>query len=197
MDAINVKETGGRERRVCGVLFAFLVATAFVLAAYAQGLQDFHARVVRVTDGDTMVVDDADGFRHKVRIVSIDAPEKGWRGDTGQAYAERARQNLARLVEDRSVFLDARELDDYGRVLARVWVGSAGEQAGTDVGLAQVCAGYAWFYEIFASSLAPADQKAYRACQMAAMDDKLGLWRASNPVPPWVWRHTGSGAREH
>jgi endonuclease YncB( thermonuclease family) len=191
-----VKETGEPERRLYGVFSAFLMATAFVFAPHAQALQDFHARVVRVTDGDTIVVEDADGFRHKVRIVSIDAPEKGRRAYTGQAYAERARLNLARLVEDRPVFLDARGLDDYGRVLARVWVGGARGQGGFDVGLAQVCAGYAWFYEAFASTLATADQKAYRACQTAAMDDKLGLWRATNPVPPWVWRHTGSGAQE-
>ena len=178
------------------VPFALLVTTALVSASHAQVSQDFHAQVVRVTDGDTIVVEDAGGLRHKVRIVSIDAPEKGRRGYTGQAYAERARQNLARLVENRTVFLDVRELDDYGRILAQVWVDGAGEPDGVDAGLEQVCAGYAWLYEAFASTLSPTDQRAYRACQAAAMGGRLGLWRASNQVPPWVWRHTGSGARE-
>lgn len=171
------------------------MATSVVSVPPLQASQDFHAQVVRVTDGDTIVVEDVDGLHHKVRIVSIDAPEKGRRDYTGQAYSERARQNLARLVEKRSVFLDVRELDDYGRILAQVWVGGAGEVDRVDAGLEQVCAGYAWFYEAFASTLAPTDQKAYRACQAAAMGDRRGLWRASNPVPPWVWRHTGSGSR--
>lgn len=89
-----------------------------------------------------------------------------------------------------------RESDDYGRILARVWASDVDEGSDIDVGLAQVCAGYAWVYEAFANTLA-AEQRAYRACQLKAKAGGQGLWQQANPVPPWVWRHTRNSALAH
>jgi len=89
-----------------------------------------------------------------------------------------------------------RESDDYGRILARVWASDVDEGSDIDVGLAQVCAGYAWVYEAFANTLA-AEQRAYRACQSKAKAAGQGLWQQANPVPPWVWRHTRNSALAH
>lgn len=177
--------------RLSAVGFVLVLALP-IPSTYA--LEELRGRAVRVTDGDTMVVEDSDGRRHKVRIVSIDAPEKGRRGRAGQPYAERSRQHLAQLVEDTTVHLLMHGYDDYGRVLARVRVARRGAEEDVDVGLAQVCAGYAWLYELFANTLEPAEQHAYRSCQAAARNGKRGLWRSTDPVPPWVWRHSRDGA---
>jgi len=164
-----------------GLLAALVVAWASFAAAAPI---EFLASVVRVTDGDTIVVEGRDDRRDKVRIVSIDAPEKGRRGLRGQPYSERSRQHLVNMVDGKTLRLVSRGYDDYGRVLARVWVG------GTDIGLAQVCAGYAWVFEAFVEQLSPAEQQTYRACQITARTEKRGLWRESQPTPPWVWRHS-------
>lgn len=119
-----------------------------------------------------------------MRIMSIDAPEKGRRGSPGQRYSEKSRQHLAELVDRRQVNLVTHGRDDYGRVLARVWLDEA------DIGLAQVCAGYAWVYEAFIDELPDPDRSAYRACQAQAKTHRMGLWRDAQPTPPWVWRHT-------
>jgi endonuclease YncB( thermonuclease family) len=166
------------------LVFAVLLCRANALAA-APLPQLLDARVIYVTDGDTVKIRDADRKEHSVRIVSIDAPEKTHRDKPGQRYSEKSRRHLARLADDRRVRLETHGRDDYGRVLARVWVD------GVDVGLAQVCAGYAWVYEAFIDELPDeADRSAYRACQATAKANRLGLWRDAKPTPPWVFRHT-------
>ncbi|NIO42145.1 MAG: nuclease, partial [Burkholderiales bacterium] len=81
------------------------------------------------------------------RIISIDAPEKGRRGEPGQPYSERSRQHLENLVSGKIVRLSLRGRDDYGRILARIWIEDL------DVGLAQVCAGHAWVFDAFLHEL--------------------------------------------
>ena len=75
------------------------------------------ARVVRVIDGDTVVVM-LDGSEHTVRLLGIDAPEPDDKG--GQAaLAEQATAALATLVGDAAVSLiaGAEPRDDGGRLL--------------------------------------------------------------------------------
>lgn len=163
-------------------LVAFLFAATALVAAPLP--QQFSGQVVYVTDGDTIVVRDTNHQEHSVRIMSIDAPEKGRRDKPGQRYSEKSRRHLSALVARQKVRLDTPGRDDYGRVLARVWIDD------TDVGLAQVCAGYAWVYEAFVDELPDSDRPAYRNCQADAKANRRGLWRDAKPIPPWVWRHS-------
>src|SRR5262245_27166678 len=72
-------------------------------------------RVVGVSDGDTITVLDAAKVQHKVRLASIDAPEKA------QAFCERSKQNLSALVFGKDVRADCNKRDRYGReVLPRL-----------------------------------------------------------------------------
>ena len=52
------------------LLFALLITHCLALADTLTG------RVVRVTDGDTIVVLDSANTQHKIRLTGIDAPEK-------------------------------------------------------------------------------------------------------------------------
>lgn len=71
------------------------------------------SRVIRVVDGDSF--DLADGRR--IRLLSVDAPEKNRCG------FEPARQLLSSLLADKHVRLTDVTTDDYGRLLANVFVG--------------------------------------------------------------------------
>jgi len=73
------------------------------------------AAVIQVLDGDTFRLHDA----REVRCLGIDAPEKG------DPLSEEAAAALNKLVSNREVRLEAgsRAKDDYGRILAYVWVG--------------------------------------------------------------------------
>jgi endonuclease YncB( thermonuclease family) len=138
-----------------------------VAAAHARA--DFCGRVVKVHDGDTVTVLAA-GVERRVRLVGIDAPERG------QPYASASRRGLAGRVGGRVVRVIERGTDSYGRTLGRVLV------AGSDANAAQVRDGYAWVFRRFENDPALIAQEA------EAKAAGRGLWRDPEPLPPWVWR---------
>ncbi len=91
-----------------------------------------------VTDGDTLVL--ADGRR--VRLAQVDAPE------TGACFGSQSTEALRRLVEGRTVTVrrteNGPELDQYGRTLGEVLVGSSSVNEGL------VRSGAAGWYQEFA-----------------------------------------------
>lgn len=83
------------------------------------------ASVVRVVDGDTIVVS-LDGHDEYVRYIGVDTPETVKPDTPVQCYGPRASDLNHRLVEGRTVRLvfDRERRDDYGRLLAYVYAGS-------------------------------------------------------------------------
>jgi len=94
------------------VLVLFLVGVRFVSEIGRE--EPGHLTVVRVIDGDTMVLNGDE----RVRLLGIDTPEKG------EPFADSAAVFLAHLVVNREVTLkqDFRKRDNYGRLLAYVYV---------------------------------------------------------------------------
>ncbi|WP_057266673.1 thermonuclease family protein [Acidovorax sp. Root219] len=127
------------------------------------------AQVLRVVDGDTLVVAGSKGTE-KIRIGQIDAPEKS------QAYGPQATACLVDLVANKQVSVCRDGSDRYGRTIANLLVGN------TDVASQLVAKGCAWAYDKYleAQSTLPAQQDQARA-------SSLGLW-ASNSTAPWVYR---------
>ena len=75
-------------------------------------------RVVRVVDGDTILVGD-----ERVRLIGVDTPESVKPGTPVQCFALEASAFTKRLLEGRPVrlVLDVEERDRYGRLLAYVY----------------------------------------------------------------------------
>ncbi len=82
------------------------------------------AEVVRVVDGDTIVVRFG-GREERVRYIGVDTPESVRPGTPVQCFAERASAFNAQLVEGKTVRLDqdVEARDRYGRLLAYVHAG--------------------------------------------------------------------------
>ncbi len=139
--------------------------------------QDFTAKCVSVTDGDTITVL-VGAEQMKIRLEGVDTPE------TGQDFANRAKQFTSRLVFGKHVHILPKEKDRYGRLVARVQV------EGKDVSLELVKAGLAWHYKRYSSDpgLAAAEQQA-RA-------EEVGVWSLADPLPPWEQRRGSSGTWE-
>jgi micrococcal nuclease len=80
------------------------------------------ARVVRVVDGDTIVVARG-GAEERVRYIGVDTPETVKPRTPVQCFGKKASAFNHRLVDGRSVRLvsDAEERDRYGRLLAYVY----------------------------------------------------------------------------
>lgn len=144
---------------------------AALLLAMTAAAEELKGQVVRVSDGDTIVVLDAGKVQHKIRLAGIDAPEKA------QAYGDKAKDALAALVAGKEVRVEVSGRDRYGREIGRVFVGVV------DANLEQIKAGFAWHYAQFAPAA-----KDLAEAQEKARAGKLGLWKNSAPVAPWDFR---------
>ncbi len=99
---------------------ALIVAALITLIAFLfteadiTGLLQSEADVQKVTDGDTIVLQNGD----RVRLLSIDTPERG------QAFYTESKMFLQQLVGGRKVRLEAgiENKDKYGRLLRYVFV---------------------------------------------------------------------------
>jgi len=160
------------------VFRSFRLALCLVLSLCAAAFQAhagsvFEGRVVGVADGDTITVltDGRESIR--IRLAEIDAPEKS------QAFGQRSKQSLSDMVFGKTVRVEQQDVDRYGRVVGRVFVG------GTDVNAEQVRQGMAWVYRQYLrdATLLKVEQEARTA--------RRGLWSDPHPMPPWEYRHGG------
>ena len=138
-----------------------------LLAMLYASLFAFPAKVIKISDGDTITV--LSGKEQtKIRLYGIDAPEKK------QDYGQRSKQFLASLVAGQVVEVEPKGKDRYKRTLGIIYF------KGQDVNAQMVLNGYAWAYRKFS--------KKYIAQESKAKKQGLGLWQSSNPTPPWEWR---------
>jgi endonuclease YncB( thermonuclease family) len=75
------------------------------LTAFADSLT---GKVVKITDGDTLYVLDANYKDHKIRLAGIDAPERR------QAYGLASRKHLLSIVAGKQVRVEYQKRDRYG-----------------------------------------------------------------------------------
>lgn len=154
---------------------AWLILAVALIAGDASA-DTLSGRVVRVVDGDTLVLLLASQQQERVRLAGIDCPERG------QPFGRQAKARLTDLAAGRSVTVDWHKRDRYGRIVGKVLDG------GQDLNLALVRDGMCWWYRKYADEQAPRDQRLYREAEETARAARRGLWRDKNPVPPWEWR---------
>jgi micrococcal nuclease len=137
------------------------------------------AHVVRVVDGDTLIVDRGSGDE-RLRYIGIDAPESVKPDTPVEFMGTEAAQANAALVDGRAVVLerDVSDRDRFGRLLRYVWL-----REGEDwrlVNLELVAQGYAQAVSF------PPDvrrQDVLRDAEAAARAAGAGLWGAPTPPP--------------
>ena len=130
-------------------------------------------KVINVLDGDTLILL-TDGVAQRVRILGIDAPEKG------QAFAERSWQNLMQIAYGKEATLECRKVDRYEGKVCKVKVQPTSCPAcghTLDVGLAQLIAGAARWYRKHASEQSEEDRGRYESEEIEARKRRHGLWK--------------------
>lgn len=164
--------SSGPLRRVglLALVHLFVASASNCWAAELTGI------VVRIADGDTISVLDELKHQHRVRLATIDAPERH------QDFGNVARQQLASIVFNKRVVVEWTKRDRYGRIIGKVLF------EGRDVGLDMIQAGLSWHYKAFESEQDAADRLAYSLAESQARGKRVGLWRVSTPVPPWEFR---------
>jgi endonuclease YncB( thermonuclease family) len=129
---------------------------------------------VSVVDGDSFKVK-VQGAVMDVRLQGIDAPE------IDQPFGKTARGILEQLIRGRQIVLVFDDVDHYGRIVARAWVGDV------DVSFEMIRRGAAWFDSEYAR-----DDELYNE-ELKARTAKHGLWSLATQdrIEPWVWRRSG------
>jgi len=163
---------------------AIAFGIALVLCAGSARAFDIEGRVISVIDGDTIDVLDAARVVHRVRLSSIDAPERD------QPFGRRSRQSLDRMVyraavQARCGKMEQRPEGQRNRALCKVY------RDGVDINLAQVRAGFAWHYKAYEREQPAWESAIYAQAERQARAARRGLWRDAKPIAPWVWRRAG------
>ena len=145
-------------------MFLNRILVIFIIAC---PLFAFPAKVIKISDGDTITV--LSGKEQtKVRLYGIDAPEKK------QDYGQRSKQFLASLIAGQVVEVEPKGKDRYKRTLGIIY------HKGQDINAQMVLNGYAWAYVKYS--------RIYVNQENTARENKRGLWQSSNSTPPWEWR---------
>ena len=142
-----------------------------------------YAQVQRVVDGDTLRLTDG----RSVRMIGLNAPETGKKGQSAEPFAEAARRRLQDLVAQSDgrvgLFAGRQAQDRYGRTLAHVFGAD-----GSNLEARLLADGLA--YQV---AIAPNVEllDCQQAAERSARASGLGLWRQSPVLAPQQITHSG------
>ena len=153
----------------------FCLLLILVLPAISWG---WHGMVVGISDGDTITVLH-DGKGVKIRLYGIDTPEKR------QAFGKRAKQFTSSMVYGKTVEVETKDTDRYGRSVALIYVD------GQSLNEALVKNGFAWVYRKYCKEAFCED---WLNLEIVARYGKIGLWSEPDPIPPWNFRRGKTGS---
>lgn len=144
-----------------------LLFSILPLAIFSQTV----AKVVGITDGDTITVLLDGNIQKKLRLAEVDCPE------SGQPFGKNAKQFTSEQVFGKQISFIETDTDRYGRTIAKVYYDGE-KYLSADI----IKAGLGWWYYHFSKdkSLGDLEQK--------AKQKKLGLWQDNNAVSPWEYR---------
>ena len=168
------------------VIALFLPLLLLANSAYAGRTID--GMVKAVYDGDTVLLTTREESRLKVRLYGIDAPETQKPDRPGQAYGAIARRTLMYKIMGRRVTAEIIDVDQYKRAVAVI------RYEGRDVNREMVAEGMAWAYRKY---LEGAYVSEYIGAENLARSRRAGIWRVSNPEPPWKFRNGNKGSGKH
>ncbi len=151
-----------------------------ILVVFITTAQAGEFKVVKIYDGDSFAAIGHD-IEIKVRLMTIDAPETGKRGEPGQPYSEEAKKHLTGLVYGKVVDVKGHGVDRYNRVLGVVYVD------GKNVNLEMVKAGLA---EVYRGKIRKDfELLPYTAAEQQARIMQKGMWSMGTiHVSPRAWR---------
>jgi len=175
--------------RILKKVTSYAIAWTLILSTIAHAkdpIRKIEGTVTKVSDGDTINVQDSMGTKVKIRLYGIDAPETvksnkktGHISKPGQPYGEEAWKALDNKVYKKQVKLEIMAIDQYKRSVGIIWLN------GKNINQEMVAEGYAWAYRQY---LDRPHASEYIQAEEQARTNKLGLWKQNNPQPPWEFR---------
>ena len=129
------------------------------------------AKVIKIKDGDTIVVLLKNNQQKTLRLAEVDCPE------SGQPFGKNAKQFTSSLVFGKQVNFYETSTDRYGRTIAKVYT-LENKYLSAEI----IKVGLGWWYYQYSNS------KTLEKLQDSAKTEKLGLWQDKQAIAPSEWR---------
>jgi len=173
--------TVNRARHITCLAFMFL-AISFLLTGCEKIFDDTGekdettAKVIKVKDGDSVILQYSNGDQQESRIHGIDAPEYN------QPFGKESKNLLSKMVLGESLRVKVLLRDKYKRDLVVMFPKSSM----VSVNQSLVEQGAAW---VFRQKTPQWDsEKKLLELQEKAKKNEVGLWGLPRPLAPWEWR---------
>ena len=131
---------------------------------------EFHGKVSKVIDGDTIYVRNEKLGIVKIRLADIDTPE------IKQPYGVQAKKVLEKKLFKKKVKIRKISIDRYKRVIGIVY------KENLEINHFLVINGHAWCYERYS------ERPIIKIAESIAKRKRLGIWKSEKAIPPWEWR---------
>lgn len=136
-------------------------------------------KVIKVKDGDTVVVLLGNNQKETLRLAEVDCPENS------QAFGKNAKQFTSSQVFGKKVMFYRTGKDRYKRTVAKIFYDND-RYLSAEI----IKSGWGWWY--FKASK-NTELKNY---QLEAKNSKIGLWQDSNTISPWDFRKNKKKKKE-
>ena len=147
-----------------------LLSSLMLFSALWLHAEEISGKVIKVADGDTLTILTSSKEQVRIRLASIDAPEKS------QDFGNVSKKSLNSMCYGANANVVVQDTDRYGRKVGVVYCN------GIEVNLEQVERGLAWVYIKYAK-----EQKYFDA-ESRAKNKKIGIWSMDNLIPAWEFR---------
>ncbi|MDQ0592717.1 micrococcal nuclease [Chryseobacterium ginsenosidimutans] len=128
-------------------------------------------KIIKIKDGDTVVVLLSDKTQETLRLAEVDCPENS------QAFGKNAKQFTSSQVFGETVMFYRIGKDRYRRTIAKIFYGNE-KYLSAEI----IKAGFGWWYFKASKNI-----ELYNL-QNLAKEKKLGLWVDNNAMAPWDFR---------
>lgn len=169
-----ISSKGNKIRFIWLLLLVFIGAIsigASVATTIEKEPYSITGKVTAITDGDTFKLLSQDSVLHRVRIASIDCPERK------QPFSKRAKEFTANAIFGKTVCISIQSKDRYGRLIATVHY-----QDSLVLNEELIKHGFAWHFVKYSKD------SILQHLENSARKQRLGLWHDPKPIPPWKWR---------
>lgn len=154
--------------------FLFVIIWSLTFASHnCIAAESLKVKVVSVSSGNLLSVQDQTGEIQEVSLYGIDAPE------SEQKMGQQAHKMLSAMVGDKDVAVKIDGTDSQGVPSAQIILN------GLSINAAMVKSGYAWVNPATCKS---PNCSTWTDYQQYASKNKKGLWADSEAEPPWIWR---------
>lgn len=150
-------------------ILSLVVILSCFISADASSL---FGKVIEVNSGDVITIFNLNR-PVRVKLMGVDAPEMN------QAFGDIAKKHLSDLVLEKSVLVEYAGIAADSSLTGRVLLNDA------DIGAQMIRDGAAWFEPKTGYRLTPTNREVYQQSELAARNEKRGLWQEENPVAPW------------